>query len=371
MADVAGPAAAGMTTALRPLLKAIAERPHEFDFFQALRRVDAANPDNPRLGQSARPSEDAVRLGQPPSLVFAPRPVAGVAGLGDDDAADTGRPARIEAYLFGLFGPNGPLPLHLTEYAHSRMLNVGDETFARFADMFHHRMASLFFRAWAESEPTVSHDRPEEDRFGTQLAALAGLGMASLRNRDRMPDLSKQHFTGRLASHTRNPEGLQAILGSFFEAPVEIQEFVPHWVQLPPESLCLLGRDPNTGTLGSTLTAGARIKVYHHRFRIVIGPLRLASYERLLPGGEGLAKLVPIVRNYVGDELEFELNLILRHDEVPAVRLGKSGKLGWTGWLGKRRRGVDARDLIKTASTEPDTTSRSPPAGGAAEGSLP
>jgi type VI secretion system protein ImpH len=359
-----------MTDALRPLLEAIADQPHEFDFFQALRRIEAVSTDRPRLGQSTRPAQDPIRLGQPPSLAFAPRPIAGVAGLDDeaDDAVGDGepRPPRLEAHLFGLFGPNGPLPLHLTEYAFSRLHNMGDEGFARFADMLHHRMASLFFRAWAESEPTVSHDRPQEDRFGTQLAALAGFGMVSLRNRDGMPDLAKLHFTGRLASHTRNPEGLQAILASFFEAPVKIQEFAPTWVRLPPHSLCLLGRDPNTGTLGSTLTAGARIKVYHHRFRILIGPLRLASYERLLPGGASLAKLVPIVRNYIGDELEFELNLILRHDEVPAVRLGISGKLGWTGWIGKRQRGVDARDLIKTASSASANGGRPPSSAGIA-----
>lgn len=341
-----------MTPDLRSLLDVIAARPHDFDFFQALRRIEAVSAQHPRLGQSASPAQDPIRLGQPPSLVFASRPIAGLAEpcRAAADMIDEERPPRLEAFLFGLFGPNGPLPLHLTEYAFSRLHNIGDETFARFADMFHHRMASLFFRAWAESEPTVSHDRPQQDEFGTQLAALAGFGMASLRDRDRMPDLAKLHFTGRLASHTRNPEGLKAILGSFFDAPVEIAEFAPTWVQLPAHSLCLLGQDPSTGTIGSTLTAGARIKVYHHRFRIVMGPLPLSSYERLLPDGAGLAKLVPIVRNYVGDELEFELNLILRHDDVPAIRLGTSGNLGWTGWLGKRRPGVDARDLVKTAS---------------------
>jgi type VI secretion system protein ImpH len=340
-----------MTPGLRSLLDVIAARPHEFDFFQALRRIEAISGEHPRLGQSASPAQDPIRLGQPPSLIFASRAIAGLVEprRAEENADDDERPPRLEAFLFGLFGPNGPLPLHLTEYAFSRLHNVGDETFARFADMFHHRMASLFFRAWAESEPTVSHDRPQQDEFGSQVASLAGFGMASLRDRDQMPDLAKLHFTGRLASHTRNPEGLTAILSSFFDVPVGIVEFAPTWVQLPADALCLLGRNPSTGTIGSTLTAGARIKVYHHRFRIVIGPMPLSSYEQLLPGGAGLAKLVPIVRNYVGDELEFELNLILRHNDVPAIRLGTSGNLGWTGWLGKRRPGIDARDLVMAA----------------------
>lgn len=348
---------------LRRFLGKVAADPHDFDFFQTLRRIDAVGPDRPRLGESSRPGLDPVRIGQQPELAFPPRPIAHVT------EARGSSPARISTYFFGLFGPNGPLPLHLTEYARLRQRNAGDETLVRFADIFHHRMASLFFRAWAESEPTVSHDRPGQDRFALQLGALAGFGMASLHGRDAMPDLAKLHFTGRLASHTRNAEGLGAILSSFFEAPVEIREFAPKWVQLPRGSLCLLGSDPGTGTLGSTATAGARIKVYHHRFRIIIGPLGLALYERLLPGAAGLAKMAEIIRNYLGDELDWEVNLVLRREEVPAVRLGRSGRLGWTGWMGKRPSRRHADDLTTTptgpgrgaaASPNPATSSWSP-----------
>lgn len=349
-----------MSETLNALLRDIAARPHDFDYFQALRRIDAVSIDHPRLGQSSAPAQDAVRLGQEPALTFAPRSLARVVGLEQSDIKSNSQPpVRLDSYMFGLFGPNGPLPLHLTEYAFSRLHNSHDPTFARFADIFHHRMASLFFRAWAEGEPVVSRDRPDEDRFGSQLAALAGFGTSELRDRDAMPDLAKLHFVGRLASHTRNPGGLQAILSSFFETPVTIEEFIPTWIRLPEAALCLLGRDPSTGTLGSTLTAGARIQVYHHRFRIVVGALNFAAYERLLPGQPGLEKLVPIVRNYIGEELDFELNLILRYDEVPQIRLGESGRLGWTTWIGKRPHGVDARDFTTTADATRKQTPRS------------
>lgn len=339
-----------MTVALQPLLAEIASRPHEFDFFQALRRIDAASVAHPRLGQSDRPGQDPVRLGQTPSLAFAPRSVSGITDtkLLRDDPSDP--PARLESFSFGLFGPNGALPLHLTELAFSRLHNYNDATLARFADMFHHRMASLFFRAWAESEPTVSHDRPDEDRFGAQIASLAGFGDDGLRDRDAMPDLAKLHFTGRLASHTRNAEGLQAILTAFFDVPAMIEEFIPNWVHLPSEAVCRLGSDIATGTLGSTLTAGAKIKVCHHCFRVVIGPMRFAAYTRLLPGGVSLAKLLAVTRNYVGDELEFEIDLILMREEVPSIRIGQAGRLGWTSWLGKPKPG-DARDFRTTASS--------------------
>ena len=44
----------------------------------------------------------------------------------------------------------------------------------------------------------------------------------------------------------------------------------------------------------------------------VFGPLSLAEYERLLPDGPSFHKLVPLVRNYAGDVLIWDVNLILR-----------------------------------------------------------
>ncbi len=331
-----------MQNKLEHLLRSVAAEPHAFEFFQLMRRIDAICSDRPRLGESSRPSLDRVRIGQQPAMAFPTRSVARVT------EARENHPPSISTYFFGLFGPNGPLPLHLTEYALHRQHNAADATLVRFTDVFHHRLASLFFRAWAESEPTVSHDRPQEDRFALQLGSLAGFGMTSLHGRDAMPDLAKLHFIGRLASPSRNAEGLIAILIGFFAAPVEIREFIPKWVALPFGALCLLGRDPCTGTLGSTATIGARIKVYHHRFRIIIGPLGLAQYEELLPGSSGLEAFAAIVRNYIGDELDWEVNLVLHHKEVPKNPLGHSGRLGWTSWIGERRARRDAADLIMT-----------------------
>ncbi|MGX9147713.1 type VI secretion system baseplate subunit TssG [Mesorhizobium sp. 128a] len=336
--------------ALAQFLGAVAAEPHACDFFQALRRIDAVCSDRPRLGESSRPSLDRVRIGQQPALAFPTRSIAGVTMAGEN------HPARISTYVLGLFGPNGPLPLHLTEYAFLRQHNAADETLVRFADIFHHRLASLFFRAWAESEPTVSHDRSlDEDRFAQQLGALAGFGTPCLLARDAMPDLAKFHFAGRLALQTCNAEGLAAILASFFVAPMEICEFVPQWVELPRSSLCLLGRDPGTGTLSSTATVGARLRVYHHRFRIIVGPLGLSQYERLLPGACGLKTMAQIIRNYLGDELDWDVNLVLRQEEVPEVRLGRSGRLGWTSWMGKRKTQRHATD-VTIRQTDPDPT---------------
>ena len=338
--DRASPHDLNQSPAVRALYQALHDAPYEFDFFQALRRIDATHADRPRLGEASRPTDDAVRIGQIPSLIFAP------ATLAEFTPSEGGGPARLSTYFFGMFGPSGALPLHLTEYVRDRVRNSGDPTLARFADIFHHRMLSLFYRAWATTQPAVGFDRPGADRFGNYVASLFGLGLPALRDRDGMADLAKLHFAGRFALQTRHAEGLRAIVADYFKVPVEIEQFFPEWVSLPRESLCMLGASEVTGTLGSTASIGDRFHVYHHKFRIRIGPITYADFCRLLPDGRSLSRLAPLVRNYIGDELSWDVLLILLREEVPSTTLGTAGRLGWTSWLGARPHDDDAADLV-------------------------
>ena len=78
----------------------------------------------------------------------------------------------------------------------------------------------------------------------------------------------------------------------------------------------------------------------------MFGPLNLDQFERVLPGGESLRRLVALVRNYIGDQLNWDVNLVLKKQEVPDLRLGQSGYLGWTSWLTPRPGEHDADDAI-------------------------
>jgi type VI secretion system protein ImpH len=66
----------------------------------------------------------------------------------------------------------------------------------------------------------------------------------------------------------------------------------------------------------------------------VVGPRTLAEDRRLLPGSPALQSLAEVVRRYVGPELDFEVRLILKREEVPGARLGVGGaQLGWTSFM--------------------------------------
>ncbi|MGF1526048.1 MAG: type VI secretion system baseplate subunit TssG [Candidatus Competibacterales bacterium] len=321
------------------LIRALAGRPWEHDFFLVLRQLECAHPKAPRWGRAKRPADEPVRLGQAPHLHFPPRTLARL-------EQRQGFPPRLLSYFLGLFGPQGPLPLHLTEYVFERQHRLQDDTLARFADIFHHRLLTLFYRAWADPNPAINFDRPDDDRFGDHLGALFGLGIASLYHRDALPDLVKRHFAGHLVPQARNPEGLVAMIRGYFRLPVALEEFVPHWLTLGPDEHCLLG-EPE-GQLGMAVIGG-RVWQCQHQFRLVMGPLGLDDYRRLLPGGDSLKALVALVRTYAGDELAFDVNLILRRQEVPPVVLGSQGQLGWTTWLAPRGLDRDGDDLYLDA----------------------
>lgn len=331
---------AGRDRAVAQLRAALAHEPWRYDFFQALRRVQCAHRDKPRLGRSGRASEDPLRLGQEPTLKFPPTTIARF------QPGEAGRSDRLTSYFLGLFGSNGPLPTHLTEYVLERRRDAGDVTFTRFADVFHHRMLCLFFRAWADAQPTTAFDRPESDRFSAYVGSLFGLGSPQLRHRDAMPDLTKLHFAGLLAGRTRHPEGLVTILTSFFRAPVRLRQFVGHWMRLPEEYQCRFSPTASTGVLGRSATIGTRIWDCQSRFGLTIGPLSLNEYLRFLPEGSNLPRLIAIVRNTVGDELAWDLRLVLQRDEIPAARLDGTSSLGRTSWLLGRPAERDAEDYV-------------------------
>jgi type VI secretion system protein ImpH len=106
-----------------------------------------------------------------------------------------------------------------------------------------------------------------------------------------------------------------------------------------------LGSSHTVSSLGVTALLGARVWQPQQRFRIVLGPLGIADYRRMLPGGGSLRRLQAVVRNYLGDELEWELQLILRQREIPRPRLDGKTQLGWTSWLSQQPLDRDGDDL--------------------------
>jgi type VI secretion system protein ImpH len=233
------------------------------------------------------------------------------------------------------------------------MRHAGDPTLSRFLDLLQHRFLAFLYQAWAQAQPHVSHDRPRADRFSVYVGAFLGAAPAPLRDRDHVPDQAKFFHVGALVRGVRNADGLAAILGHFFRVPVGIEEWVGHWLELDSRERTRLGGDG--AGLGAGAALGGRVWDRQSKFRVRVGPLARRELESFLPGGTPLGKLVDWVRLYLGFELDWDLQLLLRRDDVPQLRLGGAGgsgaggRLGWTSWLGSRRSDRDADDLCLDA----------------------
>ncbi len=328
------------------------------DFFQVLRLIENANVLLPRIGTSLRPRDDAVRIGQDAELIFHP------SALASFKRADGEGRARLAVNFFGLLGANGAMPVHITEYVRDRLRHGGDGTLLAFLDVFHHRMLSLFYRARATAEPVISLDRADGDRFSVFVGSMFGIGAPALRDRDEIGDFAKLHFAGLLANKARPASGLVTILREYFKLPIRIEQFVGHWMRMPAEIQSRIGRADDCNRLGGTLVLGKSVWDCQHKFRIVIGPVGYHDYQRFLPGGESMRRLLAWVRNYVGLTLDWDVRVILKKEETPPLRLGGSTRMGWSTWLASAPMKRDPDQmlinpvLIESSTREPAAAGR-------------
>ncbi len=325
------------------IFAALTERPGRFDLFQALRRIEAAHPHKPRLGDALRPGDEPFRFSGEPALNFAPTAITRL-------ELNPHGPPRLVQRVIGLFGPNGALPTHLTEYARERQMHHGDRSFASFVDLLLHRFGLLFYRAWARANPIVGLDRGEEAPIVRHIGALVGITDTAQRGRDALGDFSKLHFAGRLARSARDADGLEGWIALRFGAPVQVQQFCGHWMTLGDEERTRLTRHPGPGTaLGRGAMLGRQVWDVQHKFRLVIGPLAWREFQTFLPDGQRLEALQAMVRQYVGFEFAWDVQLRLQPGHVPAWALGRQrgiGQLGRSAWLNSGRPRERADQLV-------------------------
>ena len=327
----------------RRWLQSVEARPYQVDLFQLLRRIEAAYPELPRLGSGRRPSEEPVRVRQPAELNFAPAAVQGI-------TSDAQGRVLVDQRVFGLMGPFGPLPTHLTEFVRERQRHHADPTLQRWMDLLAQRFALLFYRAWADAQADAGDPLRSDEPAMRRIGSLAGIGLPQLRNSPSLPDSSRLSFAGRLSSRRRSLEGLQAWCRAEFGLPVELRPWSGHWMRLERTERSRLGCRRNADSqLGRGAVLGKSIWDVQHRFLIHIGPLQLQQYRSFLPGGPALARLNAMVLSWVGLEFGWGLELSLKRDEFVPLRLGGRDvpyqRLGLDSWLGQPPGSHDLADL--------------------------
>jgi type VI secretion system protein ImpH len=300
--------------------------PWHYGFLPLLRRIAASRAVKAPIGTAQLPDTEPFRLGQRPSLTFAPREVA--------DAQLKNGKLKIRLFGLGMLGPNGPLPIHVTEIAREREEQRRDPTLCNFLDLFHHRSLSLLYRAWASAQAAASLDRPDRERFSVYIASISGHA-ARIDRTPFLPEHARLSATPHLVREARNLDGLCSALGHHFGVPVQIDEYQLHWMAIPPPSQSLLGRERASSYLGMGAMLGEETPDRQYRFRITVGPVDIEDYQRFTPRGADLLRLVEWVRAFVSEEFDWELDLQIEPQSAPPAVLGGPQQLGWSGWLGE------------------------------------
>jgi type VI secretion system protein ImpH len=338
---------------------ALAERvfseARRFGFFQAVRLLERVFEerarDDPRrrrsgVGVDESPAVEAVRFRAATTLMFPPRPVAGVSRrpAKEDDAPGVDRQPEMTVAFMGLTGPSGVMPFHYTELV-LRRVRAKDRALRDFLDVFNHRSVSLFYRCWEKYRFPIGFERQaplgREDHFTWCLAALTGRGTEGLKSRVAVHDDLFRAHGGHFARRVPPAVSLEAMLRDYFELPFEVVQFHGDWIQL---DLAERSRFATPGRqrgdfmrLGRDLIVGSRVIEAATRFRVRVGPVSYAEFRELMPTGGLLRPICDLVRSYVGREFAFDVQPVLRARQAPPLTLGGFGpdppRLGWNTWL--------------------------------------
>jgi type VI secretion system protein ImpH len=351
--------------------------PYAYHFFQAVRILERLEPARKPIGLFVPPRAEVVRFRAHRSLSFPPSSIYDLEPPTDE------LPAILTVAFMGLTGPSGALPRHYTELLlrHDKEARGPEQHALRdWFDLFNHRLISHFYRAWEKYRFYIPYERgeyrrDEPDAFTRCLFSLIGLGIGPLRNRLRVSvrlpaeeelrpedvlahveDLALLHYCGFLAHRPRCAVALEALLGDYFELLVRVKQFHGQWLPLEPANQSRVGLGEGNSDLGVNVVAGSRVWDVQNKFRIQLGPLRYATFTEFLPDRSPVPerktffKLAHLVRLYVGPDLDFDVQLILRAQDVPPCRLAPTAsftpRLGWNTWVSSLPFECDAEEAV-------------------------
>jgi type VI secretion system protein ImpH len=345
-----------MPTEKRRFEPAVIERlfrePYRFEYFQAVRMLELW------LKRHGRPRHDAIAhdviahyvrfqnstsLGFPASQLEAiypePRDLErGAHALGKALQEARLSYIRVTPSFMGLLSATGVLPAHYTERIAEHQQRQSDEGPRALLDTFSNRSLALFYAAWRKYRLHIGY-RPGGDACLPLLLAIGGLGQHALRGRlagdsgGAVLDESLGYVAAAIRQRPASAVQMGRVLSEYFGQPIRIAQFVGAWYAVPDAQQTILGRP--SAVLGKSAMAGVRVWQRDLRLRVTIGPLDHAGFSAFLPGGLAARALGSLLGLMAGVTFEYEVELILRGQDVPGTTLDPvpTGRLGWDSYL--------------------------------------
>jgi type VI secretion system protein ImpH len=343
-------------TRKKSVAEVLAGETYRFDFFQAVRMLERIYPGKEPIGYYARPSDEVVRFCSHVSTSFPASQLYEIEGslLESDEG-----PVDLWLSFMGLVGALGALPAPYTELAADPGRSKETAPLRDFLDVFNHRFVSLFYRAWEKYRFPIAYERGGVDTFSGHLYSLIGMGTDGLRGRLGVDDNILLFYAGLLSQRPRSAVALEGILQDYFDVPVKVIQFAGEWFLMNPENLTSLGANAQNNQLGVDALLWARVWDPPAKFRVRVGPLSFDEFREFLPIGSAYPLLLELTRFYVGEEFNFEVQLVLDAEEVPVCVLGdEATRLGWSVWLKTREFEEDSAQPVlqmRVARFEPES----------------
>ncbi len=242
----------------------------------------------------------------------------------------------VEATFLGLYGAASPLPTFYTEdLLHER---VDERSVTRdFLDILNNPLYTLYFRIWSKYRLLHRIVENPDGQTMERLFCLLGLGGETLRA--HLPDpYGLLRYSGLTTHFPRSAEGLRALLSDRFGEPsLRIEQCVARMAVIPPDQRTVLGKSGNR--LGGDALLGTEIVDRMGKFRIHLGPSGSETLHRFLPDRPDYGELTGLVRFYLDQPLDWDMEITIRGPEVQPAALGSPAwsQLGWNTWLSSER----------------------------------
>lgn len=326
-------------------------------FYTLVAYLERMSPEAARIGLGGPPRAESIRFRHDPALVFSAADVQSVAVHQASDASaasgDLSSPRyEITTTFLGLTGATSPLPEYLVEDVLSEQRSAERD----FLDLFHHRLLSLLYRLVMKYDVAADFQTDGGDAWSRRIVALGGTDAYAENSAGAspLPTLLLLRLAPVLAVGPRNARSLRLVLEEVLrseigEASCAIDEFVGAWVALESDERMRLGQVNHRLGQGSLL--GRRIFDASAKFRVRIGPVTRAAYDRLRPEGDLFPVVKHVVERMLGNRLAFELEIAIATDAVPAFKLSAASgmRLGHSTWLGGAKRS-ERRVVLDVAS---------------------
>lgn len=299
--------------------------PQAFELLQALMLLEREQPQATPLGQGIDPRREAVRLCGPLTPLFAASQVARL------EFPEQAQPI-LSTPVFGLGGPDGPLPYAYQEWLQQRA-RLKDHGPAEFLDLFQHRLLSLLYQILRKYRVATGFVPPAESPVQDQLRALTGLLPRPLQDRQVIPDELIFARTALFAGARRSLAGFETIVRHHFKVTVRLEQFQGAWREIPAASRSCLGRPGCNMQLGRNAVAGKRVWDEHAGIRIVLGPLNAQRYPAFLPDGAAHSQLAALAAFYFGPDLDCSLRLLISETSGVILSRQTPHRATWNSWL--------------------------------------